>query len=113
MHDVVREFAEACRRSDPAGIRAALSPDVVAICDGGGPAHPVHGPPAVTTLVTTVLCGRPDTSLTLESVNGTEGLALWTLSGQALAVVAVDVAAARIIALWIVLNPAKLRTWRR
>ncbi|MEU4241772.1 siderophore-interacting protein [Actinoplanes sp. NPDC026619] len=110
MHDVVCDFAEACRSSDLAGIRAALDADVVAICDGVGS---VSGAPAVARLVLELLCGRPDTSLTLESVNGSEGLALWSVSGQALAVVAVDLVAARIIALWIVLSPAKLRGWRR
>ncbi|GIF20284.1 RNA polymerase sigma-70 factor (ECF subfamily) [Actinoplanes tereljensis] len=109
MHPVVREFAEACRASDLAGIRAALSTSVVAVCDGQGA---VYGAAAVTALVAELLCDRPDTSLTVESVNGADGLALWR-AGQALVVVAVDVAAARITALWIVLNPVKLSRWRR
>jgi hypothetical protein len=113
MHVVVREFADACRSGDLAGIRAALHPEVVAVCDGGGPGHPVRGAGPVARLVAEVLCGRPGTALTVESVNGSAGLALWALSGEAVAVVAVDTAAARIVALWIVLNPAKLRGWRR
>ncbi|WP_246606910.1 siderophore-interacting protein [Paractinoplanes toevensis] len=105
----MREFVEACRASDLAAIRAALAAEVIAVCDGRGV---VHGAGPVSGLVAELLCGQPGTSLTVESVNGSDGLALWR-AGQALVVVAVDVAAARITALWIVLSPAKLRGWRR
>ncbi|GAA2615303.1 sigma-70 family RNA polymerase sigma factor family protein [Paractinoplanes durhamensis] len=109
MHGFVREFVEACRSSDLAGVRAALDEDVFAVVDGRGP---VYGATAVTALVGALLCGRPDTSLTVESVNGADGLALWR-AGRALVVVAVDAEAALITALWIVVSPAKLRGWQR
>jgi ketosteroid isomerase-like protein len=114
--DVVRGFAEACRLGDVAALRAALAADAVAVCDGGGrvPAAlgPVHGAGDVAQLVAVLLCGQPDADLAIEAVNGRAGLAL-RRAGRALAVVAVEAVDTRIAALWIVLNPAKLRRWHR
>jgi hypothetical protein len=116
-HDgVVRGFAEACRLEDIEALRAALDPDAIAICDGGGlvPASmsPVHGAEDAARLAAAMLCGRPDAELTIEAVNGRAGLAL-RRRGRAVAVVAVEEAHARIAVLWIVLNPAKLSRWHR
>ena len=72
----------------------------------------VHGAEDVTRLVVGLLCGRPDTELTVESVNGQAGLAA-RHEGWAVAVVGVEVAGTEITGLWIVLNPAKLRGWTR
>jgi hypothetical protein len=114
--DVVRRFAEACQLGDIAAVRAALKADAVVACDGGGvvPAAlgPIRGAEDVAELVAVLLCGQPDTELTIEAVNGRAGLAL-RRAGQALAVVGVKVADARVAVLWIVLNPAKLRGWHR
>jgi len=115
MLDVVREFAQACRREDLAAVRGALTPDAVAVCDGGGllPAalDVVHGAADVARLVV-LLCGRPGTELTVESVNGRAGLAV-RRAGRAVVVIGVDVAGTAVTGLWIVLNPAKLRGWSR
>ncbi|MEJ3749443.1 siderophore-interacting protein [Actinomycetes bacterium KLBMP 9797] len=116
-HDeIVRRFAEACQLGDITGLRAVLDPDAVAVCDGGGvvPAAlgPIHGAEDVAELVAVLLCGQPDTELTIEAVNGHAGLAL-RRAGQTLAVVAVNEVDARVAMLWIVLNPAKLRGWHR
>ncbi|MCC8242887.1 hypothetical protein [Saccharothrix luteola] len=54
-----------------------------------------------------MLCGRPDTELTIESVNGRAGPAL-RHAGRAVAVVAVRETDAEVGDLWIVLDPAKL-----
>jgi hypothetical protein len=116
LDDVVREFAEACQRGDVAAVEAALDADVVAVCDSGGrmPATTgaFHGAEDVAELVAALLCGRPDTELTIESVNGRAGLAL-RRAGHAIAVVGVQEAGAKVTDLWIVLNPAKLRGWHR
>lgn len=116
LDNVVCGFAEACRQGDIAAVRAALDADVVAVCDGGGlvPAamDGVHGAQDVAQLVADVLCGLPDTELTIEAVNGCTGLAL-RRAGRAIAVVGVEAADAKVTALWIVLNPAKLRGWHR
>jgi hypothetical protein len=113
LDDVVRGLAEACQRGDIAALRATLATDAVAVCDGGGPAPgTAHGTESAAQLTATVLCGRPDTELTVESVNGRAGLAL-RQAGRAIAVVAVQTAGTKVIALWIVLNPAKLHSWHR
>jgi limonene-1,2-epoxide hydrolase len=111
MLEVVRGFVEACRREDLAAVRAALDADVVAVCDGGG-LGVVHGAEDVARLVVGLFCGRPDTELTVESVNGQAGVAV-RRDGRAVAVVGVEVAGTAVTGLWIVLNPAKLRGWNR
>lgn len=116
LDDVVCGFAEACRRGGIDGVQAALDADAVAVCDGGGllPAAMdfVNGAEDVAQLVAVALCGQPDTELTVEAVNGRAGLAL-RRAGHAVAVVGVEAAEGKVIALWIVLNPAKLRGWHR
>ncbi|MFE9694269.1 siderophore-interacting protein [Micromonospora sp. NPDC005806] len=114
--DLVRRFAEACQLGDLAALRAAPDTDAIAVCDGGGlvPAAmgPIHGAEAVAQLAAVLLCGQPGTELTVEAVNGRAGLALHR-AAQAIAVVGIKTADARIAVLWIVLNPAKLRGWHR
>jgi hypothetical protein len=116
LDDVVRGFAEACRQGDIAALRAAMAADAVAVCDGGGlvPAATgsAHGAEDAALLAAIVLCGRPGTELTVESVNGSAGLAL-RQDGRAVAVVGVQTAGTEVTALWIVLNPAKLHRWHR
>ncbi|SHN47390.1 hypothetical protein [Cryptosporangium aurantiacum] len=114
--DAVRRFAAACRLGTGAALRAALYADAVAVCDSGGGAPaalgPVSGADDVAELVAALLCGQPDTEMTVEAVNGQAGLALWR-GNRALAVVAVRTIDATVAALWIVLNPDKLRGWQR
>jgi hypothetical protein len=71
-----------------------------------------HSAEDVAQMVAILLCGQPDTELTIEAVNGSPGLAL-RRAGRTIAVVSIEMADARITALWIVLNPAKLRGWHR
>jgi RNA polymerase sigma-70 factor (ECF subfamily) len=116
-HDqVIRRFAEACRRGDVTALAAVLDVDAVATCDSGGlvpgPDEPVHGAAEVARLVMTSLRGEAGAELTVESVNGRAGLALRHAS-RAVAVVGAETAGSRITTLWIVLNPAKLSGWHR
>jgi RNA polymerase sigma-70 factor (ECF subfamily) len=114
--DIVSRLADACRVADAAALRALLDDDAVAVCDSGGfvpaPPGPVVGADDVAVLVAGLLCGLPDTDLTVESVNGGAGIAI-RRAGRALAVVSVRSADGRVIALWIVLNPAKIRAFHR
>ena len=114
--DGVRGFAAACQLGEMAALLAALDADAIAVCDGGGlvaaPKAYVLGAPGVARLVAALLCGQPDTELTIESVNGRAGLALRRV-GRAVAVVGIQTADAKVTVLWIVLNPAKLRGWHR
>ncbi|TYK46942.1 hypothetical protein [Actinomadura decatromicini] len=131
-HDhVARRFAAACGSGDAAALRTVLAADAMVVSDGGGkvraPVHPTHGADAVARFVTTLLACRPGTgqsgpgesgpgecgtAVTVESVNGRAGVVL-RRAGQAVAVVGVSVADARVTAVWIVLNPDKLRRWHR
>jgi RNA polymerase sigma-70 factor (ECF subfamily) len=107
----VRRFATACDTGDIAALEAILAADSVAVCDGGGkvraPLYPIRGAHEVARFVTTLLTGAV---LTVESVNGCAGLAL-RQGGHAVAVISVSTAGAEITAVWIVLNPDKLRGW--
>ncbi|MFC5752401.1 hypothetical protein [Actinomadura rugatobispora] len=115
-HDhVVRRFAAACGTGDTAALEAVLAADAMVVSDGGGQVraaiHPTRGADAVARFVTALLTGRPRTVATVESVNGRTGLVL-RRAGRAVAVVSVSVAGAEVTAVWIVLNPDKLRRWQ-
>ena len=108
--DVVRRLAAACRTGD---VQAALDPDVVAVCDSGGrvpaPTLPLHGAAEVAWLLQALL---PGNDVTIAGVNGRPGLVLHR-AGRAIAVIAVTGDHDHVTALWVVLNPAKLRAWHR
>jgi hypothetical protein len=113
-HDeVVRRLAAACHTGGVTAIETVLDPGAVAVCDGGGrvpaPTRPVHGAAQVARLLHALL---PGTGLTVESVNGCAAL-VGRRAGTAMAVIAVGCHDGRATALWVVLNPAKLRGWHR
>ncbi|TCC23999.1 siderophore-interacting protein [Kribbella sindirgiensis] len=112
-HAVVHRFATACRAGSGGALRSLLTAEVVAITDGGGqvPARlePVRGPAQVARCLTDLL--RPELALTVEAVNGQPGVVLRD-TGNVVAVVSVRVTSAKVAAVWIVLNPDKLRHWR-
>lgn len=116
-HDrVARRFAAACDTGDAAALRALLATHAMVVSDGGGKLraaiHPTYGADAVARFVTALLTGQPGTEVAVASVNGRTGLVL-RRAGQAVAVVSVSVAGAEVTAVWIVLNPDKLRRWPR
>ncbi|MEU4689747.1 siderophore-interacting protein [Actinoplanes sp. NPDC023714] len=114
--ETMLRLAAACAAGDLGAAEALLAADVVAVCDGGGPApgaaDPVRGSGAVALLLIGVL-GRPGADLSVASVNGRPGLVSRRPDGTAVAVVAARCGTTRVSALWIVLNPAKLRGWHR
>lgn len=113
MRDLVaRRFAAACDTGDIAALEAILAADAVAVCDGGGtvPVHPIQGATEVARFVAALLAGRSGAVLAVEHVNGSIGLAL-RRAGRAVAVVSVSIVGAEVTAVWIVLNPDKLRGW--
>ncbi|MWA03415.1 RNA polymerase subunit sigma [Actinomadura sp. LD22] len=113
---VARRFAAACDAGDTAALRAVLAADAIVVSDGGGTlraaVHPTHGADAAARFITALLTGRPRTAVTVGSVNGRTGLVL-RRDGRAVAVVSVSTAGEEVIAVWIVLNPAKLGAWHR
>lgn len=111
-HAVVHRFATACRAGSPGAIRSLLAPEVVALSDSGGrvaaPVSPARGPEQVARCVIELL--GPDIVLTVEAVNGQPGVVLRGRGGV-VAVVSLKLAGAKVAAVWIVLNPDKLRGW--
>ncbi|SNT54202.1 RNA polymerase sigma-70 factor, ECF subfamily [Streptosporangium subroseum] len=116
-HDrVARRFATACETGDTAALKAVLAAEAMVVSDGGGKlraaVRPTCGADAVARFVTALLTGQPGTEVAVASVNGRTGLAL-RRAGQAVAVVSLSVAGTRVTAVWIVLNPDKLKRWHR
>lgn len=111
-HAVIHRFATAYRAGSSAAIRSLLAAEVTAVSDGGGrvPAavEPIHGAAQVTRCLTDLL--RPELVLTVEAVNGQPGVVLRD-AGRVVAVVSLQVSGAKVAAVWIVLNPDKLRHW--
>jgi RNA polymerase sigma-70 factor, ECF subfamily len=113
---VVRRFAAACESGDTAALEAVLAADAVVVNDGGGKVRaavrPVHGASGAARFVAALFAGQPGTDLAVEPVNGRAGLVL-RRAGQTVAVVNLSVAGAEVTAVWVVLNPDKLRSWHR
>lgn len=111
---VVRAFATACGTGSPAAVRSLLARDAVVVSDGGGKVaaalEPVRGPGPVAQCVTELLGVEPGTEFTVEAVNGQAGVVL-RRAGAVVAVVSLSVMGAKVAAVWIVLNPDKLRHW--
>ena len=111
---IVRRFAFACTTGDIAAMRATLADDAIVVTDGGGQVRaatqPIRGADNVACFLPTLLTRQPGTLLTIESVNGRTGLVL-RRTGQAVAVVSLNIADSHITAVWIVLNPDKLTRW--
>lgn len=116
-HDeIVRRFAAACTARDTVGLRAVLAADAIVVSDGGGKvraaAEPTRGAAAVAAFVRDLLGAPPHPVVRVASVNGRAGL-LVAAEGRVVAVVSLSVAAAAVTAVWITLNPDKLRPWQR
>lgn len=111
---VAHRFAIACRAGSVGALRSVLAGDVVAVCDGGGkvPAElgPVEGAEAVARCVIERVVVDPGTALTVEAVNGEAGVVLRT-ADAVVAIVCLKVTGAKVAAVWLVLNPDKLRHW--
>ncbi|MQY05089.1 nuclear transport factor 2 family protein [Actinomadura macrotermitis] len=116
-HDhVVHRFAAACGAHDTAALKTLLAGDAIVVSDGGGKvraaARPAHGADAAARFMAALLSGRLRLTVTVRSVNGRTGLVLYQ-AGQAVAVVSVSTAGTEVTAVWITLNPDKLRRWHR
>ncbi|MFF8572589.1 RNA polymerase subunit sigma [Streptomyces sp. NPDC015408] len=111
--DAVRR---ACADEDADRLATLLDPDAVAFYDGGGKvrtlARPVVGGPRVARSLLTLLGRHPRTTLHTRPVNGRTGLVA-RYDGQVAAVVCLDLAGTRVVQVWAVLNPDKLRSWNR
>ncbi|MFI8182383.1 RNA polymerase subunit sigma [Actinacidiphila glaucinigra] len=116
-HDaVVRAVGDACAAGDAASLSSALSPDAMAVFDGGGKVRTtlrsVHGGEQVTRSLLTLLGPHPRTTLTAQSVNSRTGLVV-RCDHTVAAVISLDVTDRRVAQVWAVLNPDKLRRWNQ
>ncbi len=111
---IAHEFATACGAGSVGALRSMLAPQAVVVSDGGGQVaaalRPVRGADAVARCVTELLSLQPGTALTVQAVNGQAGV-VQRRAGEVVAVVSLTVTGAKVAAVWIVLNPDKLRHW--
>jgi hypothetical protein len=109
---IVREFAAACDAGSVDVLRSMLTPEAVVVSDGGGRVaaalSPVRGAHAAARCVTDLL--QPGTAVSVERVNGQAGVVL-RRGGIVVGVVSLGLTGAKVSAVWIVLNPDKLRYW--
>ncbi|MGW3415136.1 RNA polymerase subunit sigma [Streptomyces sp. NPDC000888] len=117
QHDAVAgAVRDACRAEAPEALEALLAPDVSVLFDGGGkvraPARPIHGFRQVAWCLLSLLARHPRTTLDTHSINGRTGLVV-RYDRQVAAVLTLDVADARVVQVWVTLNPDKLRSWNR
>jgi RNA polymerase sigma-70 factor (ECF subfamily) len=108
--ELLARFLDAARGGDLASLTDLLSEDVVAYNDGGGKVraalHPVTGRDHVLAFVAGLMSRYPLTRADLTEANGEP--AIWTVIGGQRQLVAFDVRAGRIHAIYGVLNPDKL-----
>jgi RNA polymerase sigma-70 factor (ECF subfamily) len=114
--ELVDAVRQACADEDRDRLATLLDSDAVAFYDGGGKVRtltrPVVGGPQVARSLLTLLARHPRTTLHTRPVNGRTGLVA-RYDGQVAAVVSLDLAGARVVQVWVVLNPDKLRSWNR
>ncbi|MFJ7235143.1 RNA polymerase subunit sigma [Streptomyces tendae] len=114
--ELVDAVRQACADEDRDRLATLLDPDAVAFYDGGGKVRtltrPVVGAPQVARSLLTLLARHPRTTLHTRPVNGRTGLVA-RYDGQVAAVVSLDLAGTRVVQVWVVLNPDKLRSWNR
>ncbi|WP_250032779.1 hypothetical protein [Paractinoplanes maris] len=107
---IVRRLALAARRNDRAAFRAELHAGVRAVCDGG-PWKTASGTDQVTEVALTLLRVSGG-EVSVEPANGSPSLVV-RRNGAALAVLIVATGGDRVVNLWAVTAPAKLRRWCR
>lgn len=114
--EIAHAVRQACADEDAGRLTSLLTPDATAFFDGGGKVRaltrPVTGSEGVARSLLTLLARHPRTTLHTHPVNGSTGLVA-RCDDQVAAVVTLDVAGSRVVQVWVVLNPDKLRSWNR
>ena len=112
---IVRDFKQAWEAKDINALIGLLDPGATMIADGGGlvraALHPIEGSEEIARYLV-ALAGRAAGNLTIleRTVNGQPGLVAQQ-NGVTVTVFAYEVAGDRIIRIWAVRNPDKLRPW--
>ncbi|MFJ4624399.1 RNA polymerase subunit sigma [Streptomyces sp. NPDC088812] len=114
--EIVHAVRQACADEDTGRLASLLDQEATAFFDGGGKVRvltrPVTGGERVARSLLTLLARHPRTTLHTGSVNGRAGLVV-RYDGQVAAVVTLDIAGSRVVQVWVVLNPDKLRSWNQ
>lgn len=112
---VVRAFGAAWEECDADAIAVLLSPDIVALADGGGKvtaeARPIRGADEVAAFVAQVF-DRRSVEIAAQQVNAQTGLVV-RKDSRVVGVVSFNIRHGLVTDLWIVLNPDKLERWNR
>ncbi|MGW1726860.1 RNA polymerase subunit sigma [Streptomyces sp. NPDC002306] len=114
--EIAHAVRRACADEDAGLLASLLDPDAIAFFDGGGrirtQTRPIHGSGQITRSLLTLLARHPRTALHTHSVNGRTGLVA-RYDDQVAAVISLDIAGSRVVQVWVILNPDKLRAWNR
>jgi len=112
--ELVRAFKRAWEATDIATLVSLLDPDVTAVADGGGivtaALEPVRGGANVAQYFTGLPVPLYGRTLVERIVNGQPGLVI-EAEGAIETVIAFDIAGDRIMNIWAIRNPEKLRPW--
>ena len=113
---IVRDFKQAWAAKDIDALIGLLDPDATATGDGGGlvsaEPRPIEGGEQIAHFFVGVADSAANLTLLERAVNGQPGLVAQQ-DGVTVMVMAFEVAGDRIRYIWAVLNPEKLRHWRR
>jgi RNA polymerase sigma factor (sigma-70 family) len=112
--DLIRDFKHAWEAKDIGALIGMLDPGAVMTADGGGLVNallePVEGAERIAAYMLEFVGRLPDLELLERTVNGQPGL-IARRGGATVTVAAFDVVEDRIVRIWAVRNPEKLRTW--
>jgi RNA polymerase sigma-70 factor (ECF subfamily) len=114
--DITQRFMAASRQGDLDALMALLAPDVEFVADGGGqvraPLLPVRGAVKVTRFMLAAGARMtPDQTMTIVDLNGGPWVVAWT-GATPTAAATIDVEDGRIVRVWLVGAPDKLRAIR-
>jgi RNA polymerase sigma-70 factor (ECF subfamily) len=109
---VAERFLDACATGDLDGLMAVLAPDAVVTSDGGGAVRaalrPVRGAGNAARLLLGILRSMPEgAQVAAVQLNGEPGFVV-TVDGRSSAAVLLEIAGRSVMAVRIVVNPAKL-----
>ncbi|MEV1168814.1 RNA polymerase subunit sigma-24, partial [Nonomuraea sp. NPDC049784] len=111
---IVKDFKQAWEAKDIDALIGLLDPDATMIADGGGLVsavlRPIEGSEQVARYMVDIAGRVPGLMILERTVNGQPGLVAQR-DGVTVTVAAFDVAGDRIMQIWAVRNPEKLRPW--
>jgi RNA polymerase sigma-70 factor, ECF subfamily len=111
---VVRDVKRAWEAGDIGALVGLLDPDATVVVDGGGLVSsapwPIEGAARVADHLIGIAVRAPGMTVVERTVNGRPGLVALR-DGVPVTVAAVDVEGGRVVRIWAVRNPEKLRAW--